>query len=247
MDRFVPSALRPQLSPCPWTLLALLSFSLSASLITGCAVDLRGDDLPDDEDEVITDDEDPIPVVPGDDDDDTPVSDDDDDASSDDDDDDDSTPEPPTFAPLGGDWVIVTAQLTLDECGLEGFMDRGQPGSIFQLENTASAAFDLTFGGDAEQTSGGGEVLPCTLAGNTLSYECGSSLSERDLNDEFGLDAVLPVELSAWGEFSSETVGSLTTQVDLTCVGSNCTLVGLLLGTSFPCTMVNSTEVEPNN
>jgi hypothetical protein len=53
--------------------------------------------------------------------------------------------------------------------------------------------------------------------------------------------------MTAWGEFSSETVGSLTTQVDLTCVGNNCTLVGLLLGTSFPCTMINSTEVEPTN
>jgi len=243
MDRFVPSALRAQLSPCPWTLLTLLSFCLSASLIAGCAVDLRDGDIPNDEDDVITEPDDDDDVIT--DDDDTSESDDDD--ASGDDDDDDSTPEPTLFAPLGGDWVIVTAQLTLDECGLEGFMDRGQPGSVFQLANTASSTFDLTFGGDKNQTSGGGEVLPCSLIGSSRAYECGSSLSERDLTDEFGLDAVLPVEMSAWGEFTSETIGSLTTQVDLSCVGSNCTLVGLLLGTSFPCTMVNSTEVEPTN
>jgi len=209
-------------------------------------VDLRDVNQPSDDDDVVNDDD--TPVTPADDDDDA-VTDDDDDATDDDDaaddDDDDDTPPIATFEPLAGDWVIVTAQLTLDECGLEGFMDRGQPGSIFQLDNTSEAAFDLTFGGDEAQTSGGGEVLPCTLDESTLAYECGNSLSERDLNDEFGLDAVIPVDMSAWGDFTTATMGSLTTQVDLTCVGDNCGLVGLLLGTSFPCTMINSTEVEP--
>jgi hypothetical protein len=216
-----------------FALVTALSF-----LFSSCAIDARdsgigdSDSVDDTEDPVLANDDDVI----GDDDDDLP--------SDDDDDDDDDTPV--FFVPKAGDWVITTAEITLDECELEGFMDRGQPGSIFELANTADLSFDLTFGGDEEQTSGGGEVLPCLLDETTLSYECGSSLSERDLNDEFGLDAIIPVEMSAWGSFSSETVGLLTTRVDLTCQGNNCGLVQLLLGTSFPCSMVNETEVEPN-
>jgi len=216
-----------------FALVTALSFLLSS-----CAIDAResgiggSDSIDDTQDDPELDDDDDVVD-----------DDDDDDLHSDDDDDDDDTPV--FFVPKAGDWVITAAELTLDECELEGFMDRGQPGSIFELANTADLTFDLTFGGDEEQTSGGGEVLPCLLDDTTLSYECGSSLSERDLNDEFGLDAIIPVEMSAWGSFTSETVGLLTTRVDLTCQGNNCGLVQLLLGTSFPCSMINETEVEP--
>jgi len=206
---------------------------LLSLVITGCAVDISGTDRPGDDSSFDESDDDDVAT-------------DDDDAATDDDDASDDDDAAPVFAPKAGDWIITSAALTLDECGLEGFMDRGQPGSIFQLDNTGALNFDLTFGGDEEGTSGGGEVLPCLLDENSLDYECGASLSERDLNDEFALNAIIHVEMSAWGDFNSETRGSLTTQVALSCEG-NCGLVQFLLATSFPCSMVNETQVEPVN
>ena len=217
---------------CDSALLQLLALALGVLLVGGCAVDISETGAPvtefEDDDDA-SDDGDGI--------------DDDDDTSGDDD---HSDPDPVTFAPLEGNWVVTSSALSLDECGLEEWVDRGEPGSLMYLENTGDLAFEMTFGLESDEISGGGEVIRCTINGATLDYQCETADDLRDLGEEFNLDAVIPIGITSSGTFFSESEGTVASRVDLACEGGDCYLVELLLGTSFPCSMVMETEVEPS-
>ncbi|MEE2830571.1 MAG: hypothetical protein VX498_15390 [Myxococcota bacterium] len=161
-------------------------------------------------------------------------------------DDDNSEPAPVTFTPLEGNWVVTSSALSLDECGLEEWVDRGEPGSIMYLENTGDLTFEMTFGPESADISGGGEVVLCTINDDTLDFQCKTVDDLRDLDEEFNLDAVVPIGITSSGTFFAENAGTVASRVDLGCEGNDCYLVELLLGTSFPCTMIMDIEVEPS-
>ncbi len=63
---------------------------------------------------------------------------------------------------------------------------------------------------------------------------------------EYGLNAVILVDLVTHGEFFSNSEMSLISVVDLNCTGPQCGLVGFFLGTTFPCRMVTDSMSVSN-
>jgi hypothetical protein len=134
-----------------------------------------------------------------------------------------------------GSWVILENEMTYDECGLSGFLDRGDPGSIMQLASINQMRFEMVYGqGDTYDT--GGEVVKCILDENQ-NFTCDPSKSTSDLPQDYGAKATIHIRILAEGGFFSEQELEVINDVTLSCQGQDCGLVSFFLGTSFPCRM----------
>ena len=142
------------------------------------------------------------------------------------------------MSPTEGDWVITEATRTKDGCGLDQFTERGEAGSVLSLDGTGEASFDLVF-------NGGSETVNCTVD-EDQRYLCSAETSEDYTPAEYGLNAVILVDLVTHGEFFSNSEMSLISVVDLNCTGPQCGLVGFFLGTTFPCRMVTDSMSVSN-
>jgi len=145
----------------------------------------------------------------------------------------------PSLSANEGEWVVIESELTTDECGLSDSVDRGQPGATMDLFHTGSNTFDLTF-------HEGGELVHCSLMSDE-DYDCEASYSTDDTPASLGLNAQILVEIDSDGDFLTNDTLVLQSAVELECQGPNCGLVQLLLGSSFPCTMVMVSQMESAN
>ena len=140
------------------------------------------------------------------------------------------------FEPIEGIWTVTQADLSSDECGLSEYVDRGEPGSTMDLQVADASAFEITFNAESD-TSGGGEQTLCDM-GSDQSYLCDPTQDESTLAQDYGLSALILVDMTVDGLFVAEDEMDMSTQVDLSCDGDDCGWVEIFLGASFPCTMV---------
>jgi len=140
----------------------------------------------------------------------------------------------PAFQPMAGTWTVTSGSVTLDECGFEDSVDRGEEGATMELEINASSDFLLTF-------DGGGESVDCSY-GDDQIFACDSTEQIDETPSAYGLNATIPATLSSSGTFYSEGEMILSTFVDLECEGDDCYLVEILLGASFPCALEITSE-----
>ncbi len=134
------------------------------------------------------------------------------------------------FLPIDGDWVVTESELVLDGCGLEDWVDRGQPGSILDLVNTGDRSFEMTF------EAGEGETVACDLL-ETLEYDCETVTTTDSTLTDLGLQGSILVDYNSNGAFEAEDVMILETVLDIDCQGQDCYLAVLFMGTEFPCQM----------
>ncbi len=147
----------------------------------------------------------------------------------------------PVFAPSQGTWTVLESVLEQDGCGLEDAVDRGEPGNTAQITVLEPSSFELLF-------DNGGESTNCAVTSETqLSFACDAVEEIDNTARDMGLNADIPFTLMTDGTFVDETFLELTSEVEIDCDGDDCGVVSLLLGTSFPCTMIMSSTMEAAN
>jgi hypothetical protein len=134
---------------------------------------------------------------------------------------------PPDFSPQGGNWTVTESELTYDGCGLEDKVDRGQPGTTLSLSQ-GETGFSMLFEA--------GETVQCRL-GDEQGYLCDPTQTIDSTASDLGLNADIPVTITTVGNFSDDANMWMESTVDIGCQGSDCGLIQILLGTSFPCSM----------
>ena len=144
--------------------------------------------------------------------------------------------EEPAFSPTDGVWTVIEASVIDDGCGLEDFLDRGQPGSTLDLANGSGSDFTMLF-------SGGGENIECFLS-EEVNYNCITNRQVDDRAADYGLNAPIIADMTTTGFFRTETSMYMENNLQLTCDGPDCGTVSLFLGTSFPCTMILASETS---
>jgi hypothetical protein len=142
-------------------------------------------------------------------------------------------PEPEAeFAPLEGPWEIVGESMRWDDCNMEEWVINGVSNPM-QLVVLADGQFSLTHGKGTDL---------CDLEEQTYSCEVRNVLDTTP-EEDYGLDAVLTLEMTASGGFEGPEQLTLNTDVLVTCEGDACWLVELT--TAFmPCTMGVETQAQ---
>lgn len=133
-----------------------------------------------------------------------------------------------------GSWIITSSQILADECDIKDHVDRGTPGSVLMVASGSAGEFFLE---DSE-----GDSDRCVLSGR--EFVCDASQAVDDTARNMGFNADIYYETAQSGEFATDTTLSLRADVVLDCVGSDCGLLSLLLG-SFPCELVLGMELAP--
>ena len=147
----------------------------------------------------------------------------------------------PVFAPSQGTWTVLASVLEQDGCGLEDAVNRGEPGNTAQITVLEPSSFELLF-------DNGGESTACDVTSETaLTFGCDAVEDIDNTARDMGLNADIPFTLMTDGTFVDETLLELTSEVEIDCDGDDCGVVALLLGTSFPCTMVMTSTMEAAN
>jgi hypothetical protein len=145
------------------------------------------------------------------------------------------------FAPSQGTWTVLTSVLEQDGCGLEDAVNRGEPGNTAQITVLAPSAFELLF-------DNGGESTDCAVTSESaLTFACDAVEEIDNTARDMGLNADIPFTLMTDGTFVDDSLLELTSEVEIDCDGDDCTVVSILLGTSFPCTMIMSSTMEATN
>ena len=142
------------------------------------------------------------------------------------------------FEPQEGSWTISPTTLD-DGCGMDfGEQDDGQ-GDLSMNSDGKSFTITDTEGDD----SGGPDSFNCELDGQ--DFECDDGGDETmDLNED-GMDAIIEMEFTVGGSFTSETEGTFYTKVDISCEGADCdTAAGFFDLDSFPCTTTQNYDVS---
>jgi hypothetical protein len=123
--------------------------------------------------------------------------------------------------PREGTWDFVGGPAVDDTCMLDQ-LAVDNPGT-FKLSNNGDGSFAV----DDSQN-----LFDCTIDGS--SFSCPSRLAgEQDIGG--GLDATVRYNVSATGEFSSESAMSGRQEVVVVCVGTSCAAVEAFLGVTTPC------------
>ncbi len=142
-------------------------------------------------------------------------------------------PPAPEFSPQGGTWTVTASQLTEDGCGLEDKVDRGQPGTTLSLSQ-GETGFSMLFEA--------GETVQCRL-GEEQGYLCDPTQTIDSTASDLGMSADIPVTITTVGVFSDDASMWMESTVDINCQGSDCALIQILLGTSFPCSMTMASDL----
>lgn len=132
---------------------------------------------------------------------------------------------------LDSDWQIIDQYLTEDGCNMADWLESREDGTL-ALRGDADA-FTITHN-RGEET--------CGLT-DTQTYLCEERQDEdTTVVDDFGLDALLLLTLTAEGDLSGEELVMETT-IRTNCEGGDCWLVELTTG-SMPCDSVLMVEAE---
>ena len=140
----------------------------------------------------------------------------------------DDQPGNPDAAPTGsgdpesGQWSYDEYDVSGSGCDVGNQLNTD---GDFALDNHGDGTFTITPGD-------GTDPFDCTL--DDGAFDCPDRATGS--YSEQGLDATIEGEARAEGTFSSDTAGSGTQTVDVTCTGSDCSTVEVALGVSFPCT-----------
>ena len=86
---------------------------------------------------------------------------------------------------------------------------------------TGDSTFDMTF------TSG--HVGACNVGADGLSFDCASFQTEDDTPKDFGLDALILLDITNYGEIRGPDSMYMTSDVVMTCDG-DCALVEAIIG-----------------
>jgi hypothetical protein len=140
---------------------------------------------------------------------------------------------PPDFSPQGGTWTVTESELTQDGCGLEDKVDRGQPGTTLSLSQ-GQTGFSMLFEA--------GETVQCRL-GEEQGFQCDPTQTIDTTASDLGLNADIPVTITTVGTFADDANMWMESKVDIGCQGSDCGLIQILLGTSFPCSMTMASDL----
>ena len=139
------------------------------------------------------------------------------------------------FRPAEGTWVVEVADMSHDDCGLSNEMDRGEPGATMLLNSLDGSEFQLKFENSDSPVS-------CNLVDET-GFDCEITNEEDTTAQDYGLDALLLVEVFTSGNFGSDTWMDMSSEVQINCTGPDCATVEIFLGTSFPCAMQLDSEL----
>ena len=165
-------------------------------------------------------------------------SDSDADADADADADSDADTDADAFLPIAGDWAVTASEISdVGDCGsIADYFTPSEPGSIDTLALTGGRGFTMTDPVDAS-------VDTCTLSETGGDYTCATYEEVHDDPKDFGFDAVMNASISPAGMFASEVLNTKNSTVALECVGADCGTIGMVMGASFPCTIVVTTEL----
>jgi hypothetical protein len=140
---------------------------------------------------------------------------------------------PPDFSPQGGTWTVTESELTHDGCGLEDKVDRGKPGTTLSLSQ-GEIGFSMLFEA--------GETVQCRLS-EEQGFQCDPTQTIDTTASDLGMNADIPVTITTVGNFADESNMWMESTVDINCQGSDCALIQILLGTSFPCSMTMASDL----
>ncbi len=133
----------------------------------------------------------------------------------------------------GGEWLTTEEYMATDDCNMGEWVVDG-PGGELIVEVTSDETFELTHSRGTEH---------CTLSGHTFSCDVWYS-EDTTPQDEYGLDALITLELISHGWFDSNDSLVMETDVEADCDGGSCWLVSLTTS-SFPCDMLVHLEASP--
>ena len=134
--------------------------------------------------------------------------------------------------PVEGDWRIAFEEMNFDDCDMEKWILDDEPGP---MEVSVRGNGDLIVGhGQGDET--------CSLQDGVFTCSRRQSVDNTPAED-YNLNAVILLEISAAGVFQSDTCLAMDLDIDATCSGSDCWLVELATA-SFPCEMSVHLEAE---
>jgi hypothetical protein len=136
------------------------------------------------------------------------------------------------FAPTEGEWTTLDEYLPLDACNMADWVSDG-PGGTLILRTTEEAGLEISHGHGTEE---------CSF--DESGFECLTRESEdTTAQDDYGLDALILLELSAGGVFDGRDLLEMQTEIVATCTGDDCWMVELATA-EFPCEMQVVLEAE---
>ncbi|MEM1413641.1 MAG: hypothetical protein AAGH15_02010 [Myxococcota bacterium] len=170
-----------------------------------------------------------------------------------------SEPEPELpFSPAEGTWTVTSADTTLEGCGglgdlgiVDGFIGEGTTLALMLGETDGTFTLALDGGAGIEL-----DPLMCSQLANRMDYVCDEANVTLDLGalvdalpegnplaDLLSGALRLDIALEVDGTFTSETMGSATTAITVTCSGAACALLSVA-GIDFPCTLMADALIE---
>jgi hypothetical protein len=145
---------------------------------------------------------------------------------------DDPVDEPQAFTPTEGQWTTTDEYLPVDACNMGDWVSDG-PGGTIEIYTTGEDSLEII------HEKG---TYDCVF--DEVGFECLSIESEdTTAQDEYSLDALIVLELTAMGSFNGKDSLEMLTEIVATCEGDQCWLVELATA-AFPCGMQLLKEIE---
>ena len=133
------------------------------------------------------------------------------------------------FALSEGDWSASPLAAVTDGCSI---VEEGGDSFTLNIAMTGDDTFSLT----------GSELdVSCTLSDQDFTCE-----EEEDVQDYTakGADVILTTRFTYAGSFDTETAGSLTYTVDVSCEGTDCSILETDYEVAFPCESAATTTLS---
>jgi len=148
------------------------------------------------------------------------------------------------FAPKEGDWEVVLVSLD-DGCGLYG---DAEPSSDTAETHTLTmdsdgAGFTVETGVGVDTGGAESPIISCDLDGKDFTCQ-GDDASNQpwDLSED-GVDAIVYLTQSVGGSFSSETTGTLNSELAATCEGTECDTASDMMKVVLPCSSTSTASL----
>lgn len=135
--------------------------------------------------------------------------------------------------PVSGFWIYTETAVLQDTCNASQTPSNG--GGGFQIINNGDGTLII-------DPDDGSDPFSCTLEASG-AFTC---LERLDRNEPVGagFDATFEIRVSAQGVFTSNTEGNGEQHGTVTCAGADCAAAEVFLGTSFPCQVDVSFDIE---
>ena len=133
-----------------------------------------------------------------------------------------------------GQWLVTGREFTEDPCGVQDFVTRGRPGTLFDLVPSTEQQFRIEKDGDPDL---------CSLDGH--EFDCARRDGIDTTPNDFDLDAVILLDLKTMGAFYDNGTMHMVTDVGMECSGPDCQRLYDLLGENLDCAIQTSTILEP--